>query len=114
MSIHQAIRDLQENLEEMQSIGQLRSYLLQKSLRLVVTIYSTGFSSWDWNITERQVSGVLNWGIRIKISNLSNVRLFLENSVLVPICLDEAKGIDQKDLFKNLKEGIKACIKKAV
>lgn len=112
MSLKEDVADLKEHLDEMESLGQLRTHLIQRGLHLITTIYSTGFSCMDWNITERQVTGVLHLGLRIKISKLLNDEILLETRALTPVYLDEAGWISQKDLFDTLKQGIKTCIKR--
>jgi len=112
MSLKEDVADLKDHLDEMESLGQLRTHLIQRGLRLILTIYSTGFSCMDWNITERQVTGVLHLGFRIKISKLVKDESLLETRAIIPVYLDEAGWIDQKDLFATLKQGIKIGIKK--
>lgn len=112
MSFHQDILDLKDRLSEFTSMEHLRENLLEKNLRLVTTFYSTGFSCLEIDITQKKMSGVLNLGMRVKISRLIGEEALIKTLTLVPVRLDEIDWIDQKVLFEKLKEGIKDCLMK--
>lgn len=112
MPLRNDIATLKERLDEMKSIDQLRKHLYQTNLRLTVTIYSSGFSCLDWNITEQQVRRVLSLGPRIKISKLSTGDILTENQNLTSIHLSESDWVDQEELFNNIKSGIRSCTRK--
>jgi hypothetical protein len=112
MAFHENVKSLKEHIDELTSIGQLKTFLLEKDLKLIVTIVSTGFACMDWNITERQVSGILELGMQMRLSNLQNDDVLLETRFPKPIHLDKVEPIDQRDLFDTLKQGIKTCIRK--
>ena len=112
MSLRNDITALKELLDEVKTIDQLKRYLYKTNLRLIAMIYSSGFSCLDCNITEQQVRGVLNLGLRIKISKLSTGERLIENQNLTSIHLSESDWVDQTDLFESIKSGIRSCITK--
>ena len=112
MAFHENVKVLKERIEEISSIGQLRTFLLEKDLKLIVTIVSMGFTCIDWDITQRQVSGILELGMQIGLSNLQGDDVLLETRFPTPIRLNEIGPIDQRNLFDTLKQGIITCIKK--
>ena len=114
MPLRKDLLQLQKHLDDLRTIGQLRTQLLRNNLRLIVTFYSSGFSCFNWDLTERNVSGILSLGIRTKIAESSNEQAFLESQSLYPFHFQDAKGIDQRDLFDAFKYGIKTCIKKTI
>lgn len=112
MSFHEDVTILKNHIDEISSISQLRAFLLEKDLKLVVTILSTGFTCMEWDISQRQVAGILELGMQMRLSKLINEDVLLETRFYEPVRLDQAHPIDQKKLFETLKEGIKTCIKK--
>ena len=112
MAFHEGITSLKNHIDEIASIGQLRAFLIEKNLRLVVTILSTGFTCMEWDITQKQVSGILELGMQIRLSKIANDDVLLETRLYESVRLDQVDPIDQKDLFETLKQGIKRCIKK--
>lgn len=112
MSLRNDIETFKEHLDEMKSIDQLRKHLYQTNLRLIATIYSSGFSCLDWNITEKQVRGVLSLGLRIKISKLSTGDILTENQNLTSIHLSKSDWVDQEELFESIKSGTRFCTRK--
>lgn len=112
MAFNEDVTSLKNHIDEIGSIGQLRTFLLEKNLKLVVTILSTGFTCMEWDITQRQVAGILELGMQIRLSKLKNDDVLLETRFYESVRLDQVDPIDQKDLFETLKQGIKRCIKK--
>ena len=112
MTFHENVKALKEHIDEITSIGQLKTFLVEKDLKLIVKIVSTGFTCMDWNISERQVSGILELGMQTRLSSLQNDDVLFETRFPTPIHLDKAEPIDQRDLFDTLKQGIKTCIRK--
>ncbi|MCB1068670.1 MAG: hypothetical protein KDK56_10870, partial [Simkania sp.] len=66
----------------------------------------------EWDITQKQVSGILELGMQIRLSKIANDDVLLETRLYESVRLDQVDPIDQKDLFETLKQGIKRCIKK--
>ncbi len=112
MAFHENVTSLKNHIDEISSIGQLRAFLLEKNLRLVVTILSTRFTCMEWDITQKQAAGILELGVQIRLSKIANDDVLLETRFYEPVRLNQIDPIDQKDLFETLKEGIKRCIKK--
>ena len=105
------IIDLKRYVSQTQSIGQLQKFLIKKNLRLVLTILSTGFTCMDWDINQRQITGILELGLQIKLSNFSNNQDFLESRFVSTVHLDEIVGIGEQELFEIIRREIKTCIK---
>ncbi|MCB1068269.1 MAG: hypothetical protein KDK96_10825 [Chlamydiia bacterium] len=112
MSFQRDIQELKEALDSFESVGQLRSYLLGKDMRLVLTICTPKVSFLDWDITRRKVCGILHLGMKVRISRSLSGDAILETRTMVPITFDQVEWINQNDLFETLKEGIKESIKK--
>lgn len=110
MSFDDDITSLKNQINNINSIGSLRTFLLEKNLKLVVTLLSTGFTCMEWNITQRQVAGVLELGMQMRLSSLINENLLLETRFNESVRLSQIEPIDQRDLFETLKQGIKNCI----
>ena len=110
MIFNEEITDLKQHVGQIQSIGQLQKHLLEKNLKLVVTILSTGFTCMDWDITQGEVAGILELGIQIKLSRLEGDEILLETQFWEPVRLDQIDPIDQKDLLEKFKRGIANCI----
>lgn len=112
MVFKEDIADLKRYVSQIESIGQLREFLIEKKLKLVVTILSTGFTCMDWDITQRQVAGILELGLKIKISKLVGDEILLETQFYESVRLDHTDPVDQKTLLEKLKQGISNCIKR--
>ncbi len=112
MTLHEDIKYIENHLDHIQSVAQLRSLLARKSLQLVVVLISNEFSCLEWNITQKQVSKVLDLGLRIRISKISDESQSLETVHAVPIRMKEPNWMDLENLFEILKVGIKNCIRK--
>ena len=112
MTFHEDVTSLKNHIDAIGSIGELRTYLLEKNLKLIVTLLSTGFTCMDWNITQRQVSGVLELGVQMRLSKLVDGDVLLETRFYESVRLNQIDPIDQRDLFETLKQAIKTCIKK--
>ena len=112
MSFQEDVQGLKNALDSLQSVAQLRSYLLEKDLQLVVTICTSQVSFLDWDITRRKVCGILHLGMKVRISRAFSNDALLETRTIAPISFDQVDWIDQGNLFETLKEGIKECIKK--
>jgi hypothetical protein len=112
MTFQEDVTILKNHIDAISSIGELRTYLLEKKLKLVVTLLSTGFTCMDWNITQRQVSGVLELGVQMRLSKLVDDEVLLETRFYESVRLNQIDPIDQRDLFETLKQAIKTCIKK--
>lgn len=110
MTLHEDIKYIESHLDQAQSVEQLRTLLAKKGLKLVVLI-SNEFSCLEWNITQKQVCKVLNLGLRIKISRISDESESLETVHSESIRVKESNWEDLKDLFEVLKQGIQKCIK---
>lgn len=113
MTFQEDVTSLKNQIDDIGSIGELRTYLLEKNLKLVVTFLSTGFTSMDWDITQRQVSGILELGVQMRLSKLVDDDVLLETRFYESVRLSQVDPIDQRDLLKTLKQAIKNCIKKA-
>ncbi len=113
MTLQEDVKYLENHLDHIQSVEELRALLAQKKLKLVVVLISNEFSCLEWNITQKQVSKVLDMGLRIRISKILNEGQSLETVHAVPIRMKDPNWIDLDKLFETLKVGIKNCIKKA-
>ena len=112
MVFKEDIADLKRYVSQIESIGQLREFLIEKKLKLVVTILSTGFTCMDWDITQRQVAGILELGLKMKISKFVGDEILLETQFYESVRLDHTDPVDQKTLLEKLKQGISNCIKR--
>jgi len=65
-----------------------------------------------WDITQKQVAGVLELGMQMRLSKIANDDVLLETRFYESVRLDKVDPIDQKDLFETLNQGLKRCIKK--
>lgn len=113
MPFHEDVTALKNHIDNIHSIGQLRTFLLEKNFKLVITILSTGFTCMEWDITQRDVAGVLELGMQMRLSKIENDDILLETRFYEPVRLSQVDPVDQKELFETLKVGIKNCIKKA-
>jgi len=112
MTFQEDVTSLKNHIDELGSIGQLRTFLLEKNLKLVVTLLSTGFTCMDWDITQRQVSGILEIGVQMRLSKLAHDDVLLETRFYESVRLSQIDPIEQRDLFETLKQAIKTCIKR--
>lgn len=112
MTLHEDVKYIENCLDQIQSIEELRALLTQKRLKLIVVIVSNEFSCLEWNITQKQVSKVLDLGLRIRISKDSDESQSLEAVHAAPIRMKEPNWMDLENLFQILKVGIKNCIRK--
>ena len=112
MTLHEDIKYIENCLDQTQSIEQLRTLLTQRRLKLVVVLISNEFSCLEWNITQKQVSKVLDLGLRIRISKISDESQSLETVHPASIRIKEPNWMDLENLFEILKVGIKNCIRK--
>lgn len=83
MNFQEDVTSLKNRIDTIGSIGELRAYLLEKNLKLIVTLLSTGFTCMDWDITQRQVSGVLELGVQMRLSKLVDDDVLLETRFYV-------------------------------
>ena len=113
MTLSKDIKYLEKRLDQTQSVEQLRALLAQKKLKLIVVFISNEFSCLEWNITQKQVSKVLDLGLRIRISRISDESHSLETIQAVPIRMKEPNWVDLDRLFETLKVGIKSCMQKS-
>lgn len=113
MTLSEDVKYLEKNLDQIQSVEQLRALLARKKLKLIVVFISNEFSCLEWNITQKQVSKVLDLGLRIRLSRISDESHSLETVQSVPIREKEPNWIDLDKLFETLKVGIKSCIQKS-
>ncbi|MCB9092525.1 MAG: hypothetical protein H6620_08210 [Halobacteriovoraceae bacterium] len=72
MTLHEDVKYIENHLDQAHSVEQLRTLLAQKRLKLVVVLISNEFSCLEWNITQKQVSKILDLGLRIRISKTSS------------------------------------------
>ena len=112
MALYKDVTSLKNHIDEIETIGQLRTFFLKKNLKLVVTILSTGFTCMDWDITQRQVAGILELGLKMKISKFVGDEILLETQFYESVRLDHTDPVDQKTLLEKLKQGISNCIKR--
>ena len=112
MTLHEDVKYIENCLDQIQSIEELRALLTQKRLKLIVVIVSNEFSCLEWNITQKQVSKVLDLGLRIRISKDSDESQSLETVHAAPIRMKAPNWMDLENLFEILKVGIKNCIRK--
>lgn len=112
MTLHEDIKYIENHLDQAQSVEQLRTLLAQKRLKLVVVLISNEFSCLEWNITQKQVSKILDLGLRIRISKDLDEGQSLETVHAAPIRMKEPNWMDLENLFEILKAGIKTCIRK--
>lgn len=112
MTFQSDVMNLKKHLDEINSIGEIRSNLLKRDLRLIVSIYTRGIYCIDWDITDKKLEGILDLGIRIKLSKLSDDDVSTETLPLYPVTFNQIDWTDQEDLFEKLKQGIKTCIKR--
>ena len=113
MTLHEDIKYIESHLDQAQSVEQLRTHNDQKRLKLVVVLISNEFSCLEWNITQKQVCKILDLGLRIRISRISNESESLETVHSEPIRVKEPNWVDLEDLFSVLKQGIQKCLKNA-
>lgn len=113
MTLHEDVKYIENHLDQTQSVEQLRTLLAQKRLKLVVVLISNEFSCLEWNITQKQVSKILDLGLRIRISRISDESESLETVHSEPIRVKEPNWVDLEDLFGVLKQGIQKCLKNA-
>ena len=112
MTLHEDVKYIENCLDQIQSVEQLRALLTQKRLKLVVVLISNEFSCLEWNITQKQVSKVLDLGLRIRISKDSDESQSFKTVHAAPIRMKEPNWMDLENLFEILKVGIKNCIRK--
>ncbi|MCB1073371.1 MAG: hypothetical protein KDK96_09770 [Chlamydiia bacterium] len=67
----------------------------------------------EWNIIQKQVSKILDLGLRIRISRISDESESLETVHSEPIRVKEPNWLNLEDLFGILKQGIQKCLKNA-
>lgn len=113
MTLQEDVKYIENHLDQAQSVEQLRTFLAQKRLKLVVVLISKDSTCVEWNITQKQVCKVLDLGLRIRISRISDESELLETIHSVPIRVKEANWVDLDDLFEVLKQEITKCIKNA-
>ena len=113
MTLHEDVKYIENHLDQAQSVEQLRTLLAQKRLKLVVVLISNEFSCLEWNITQKQVCKILDLGLRIRISRISNESESLETVHSEPIRVKEPNWVDLEYLFSVLKQGIQKCLKNA-
>ena len=113
MTLHEDVKYIENHLDQILSVEQLRALFVQKRLKLVVVLISKDSTCVEWNITEKQVCKVLDLGLRIRISRISDESESLETVHSEPIHVKEENWVDLDDLFEILKKGIAICIKKA-
>lgn len=110
MTFHKDIQILEKKIDHFRSIKELRAFLREKKLKLIVVIIPNQFSCVEWNITEKQVSKILDLGLRIRLSSPTNS---LESVEHVPVRMEEVSWRNLDHLFEAIKQGIKNCIKSA-
>lgn len=113
MTLPEDVKDLEKRLDQIHTVEELRSILAQKCLKLVVVLISNEFSCLEWNITQKQVCKVLDLGLRIRISKISDETEALETVQCVPVRVKESNWVDLENLFEILKQGIQRCLKNA-
>ena len=114
MTLHEDVKYIENHLDQAQSVEQLRRLLAQKRLKLVVVLISKNSSCVEWNITQKQVSKVLDFGLRIRVSKISDLSQFLETVQSLSIQIKEPNWVNLDNLFETLKKGIQKCLKNAV
>ena len=107
MTLHEDVKYIENHLDQAQSVEQLRTLLAQKRLKLVVVLISKNSSCVEWNITQKQVSKVLDFGLRIRVSKISDLSQFLETVQSLSIQIKEPNWVDLEDLFGVLNKASK-------
>ena len=112
MTLSEDIKDLEKRLDQVHTVEKLREVLFEKGLKLVVVLISNEFSCLEWNITQKQVSKILDLGLRIRISRISEESESLETVQYESIRMKESSWMDLDSLFGTLKKGIKESLKR--
>lgn len=110
MTFHENITFLKNQMDGIESFEQLRSVLLEKNLKLVITLSSDGITNFDWDVTQKKVAGILRLGMLLRLSKLKGDDILLETRNHQSIHFDSIDLVEQKDLFSLLKRGIKDCL----
>ena len=107
MTLHEDVKFLDKQLESIQTVEKLRTLLSSRDLKLIVVLFTNEFSCLEWDVTHKQVSKLLDLGLRIRISRITDEKNVLETVHTEPIRVKEANWLDLEDLFNVLKQGIK-------
>ncbi|MCB1082456.1 MAG: hypothetical protein KDK63_04855 [Chlamydiia bacterium] len=118
MELYEEVKNLEKQINTIASIEELREVLKKKDLKLIVVILSKSpayleksFSCLEWDINQGQVSKVLNLGLRVRISKISDETQALETIRYEQLCVKETNWEDLDSLFEILKRGMKQCLR---
>lgn len=118
MELYEEVKNLEKQIDTIGSIEELREVLKKKDLKLIVVILSkspayleNSFSCLEWDINQGQVSKVLNLGLRVRISKISDEAQALETIRYEQLCVKETNWEDLDSLFEILKRGMKQCLR---
>lgn len=111
MTLHEDVKYIESRLDQIRSVEKLRTLLTQKRFKLVVVLISKDSTCVEWSITQKRVSKILDLGLRIRISRISDESESLETVHSEPIRVKKANWVDLEDLFSVLKQGLQKCLK---
>ncbi|MCB1115009.1 MAG: hypothetical protein KDK71_00950 [Chlamydiia bacterium] len=111
MILREDVRYIESRLDQVKNVEELRALLIHKDLKLVVVLLTNNFSCLEWNITQKQVCKVLDLGLRIRVSKISNESESIETIRYEQLCVKETNWEDLDSLFEILKRGMKQCLR---
>lgn len=112
MKLLRDIQSLEKEMDQIQSVGELRYSLSKKGLRFIVIILSERFNCFEWNITQTKVSKVLDLELRVRISRISDESVSFETVHSEPIRLKDPKWTNPNQFFDILKQAISKSLKR--
>ncbi len=113
MTSHEDLSELKEQIDRMVSIRQLQKFLIQKDLDLSISLSTTGFSFIEWSVSLGNLKGVLMLGMHLQLTKISDETILAETRHTEPFQFDQETPLNQKELLKMLKQGIKTCTEKS-
>lgn len=112
MTLHEDIKYIESRLAQTQSIEELRALLVQKKIELIVVIFSKKFNCFEWNITQRETSQILDLRFRVRISRISDKSVSFETVYSEPIHLKKPNWTHLDQFFEILKRAINKSLKR--
>lgn len=113
MTFHEDLGELKEQIDRMVSIRQLQKFLIQKDLDLSISLSTTGFSCVEWSVSLGNLKGALMLGMQLQLTKISDDLILAETRHTEPFQFDQRTPLNQKELLKMLKRGIKNCAEKS-
>lgn len=110
MNLYEDVKYIHNHLDQTESIEQLRDLLAKKGLEFIVFIVSNTCTCLEWDITHKQLCKILDLGLRIKISRISNQKECFETVEDVSVRIKDPSWVNTDELFYLLKVGIMNCI----